>query len=211
MQRISALEEEIQLYKNELKDFTGKIQPDSISIGIDRTNFQYTQARVIQNQVSRTDNYITLNKGSNHGITEDMAVVSVKGIVGVVMRVSPHYSRVIPVLNSGSHPSCMIKNSRFVGTLSWDGKDPRYISLDGLPSHASSTIGDTIITSGYSAFFPEGILVGVIEEAIKHKNKEHNSVKVRLFSDFSTLSEVLIIKNPLREELLQIEKGVSEK
>jgi rod shape-determining protein MreC len=136
-----------------------------------------------------------------------MGVVSVKGIVGVIESVSPHFSRVIPVINSKYNPNCIIKNTGFFGSLFWDGKDPRYISLSRLPSHTSYSIGDTIVTSGYSATFPAGILVGVAEESFKRKNEEYNSIKVRLFTDFSTLNEVFVIKNPLRDEQIKIEKG----
>lgn len=210
MQRIVILEEKIQGYQKQIEYLSDRLPLDSIDVGIDPAIYHYTHARVVHNQVNETDNYILLDKGLKDGITEDMAVVSVKGIVGVVMRVSPHYSRVIPVLNSGYNPSCMIKDKKFFGSLFWDGKDPRYIHLRRLPSHASYAIGDTVVTSGYSATFPAGVLVGVIEDAVKQKNDEYNSVKVRLFTDFSTLSEVLIIRNPLQEEEKNMEKGVSE-
>jgi len=207
VQRVCALEEEIQQYKGELENLEERIQPDSIDIGIDRPIYHYTHARVTQKQIYGTNNYITLNKGSKQGIAEDMAVVSLKGIVGVVSTVTSNFARVMPVINPEYHPTCIIKNTKFFGSLFWDGKDPRYITLSGLPSHASYAIGDTIVTSGYSATFPEGVLVGVIEETFKRKNEEYNSLKVRLFTDFSTLNEVFIISNPLRDEQLQIEKG----
>ena len=209
MQRMSTLEEEVQGYKKQLKMLSDHNHPDTIALGTDQTIFRYTPAHVIVNQITEASNYILLDKGSNDGVTEDMGVVSVKGIVGVIESVSSHYSRVIPVINSAYHPICIIKNKGFFGPLFWDGKDPRYISLSRLPSHASYSFGDTIVTSGYSATFPEGVPVGVAEESFKQKNEEYNSLKVRLFTDFSTLNEVLIIKNPLRDEQIKIEKGVS--
>ena len=207
MQRIAVLEGEIQAYKKEVETLSDRSHSDTIRLGDDQTIYQYIPARVIHNEIFGAKNYILLNKGSNDGITEDMGVVSVKGIVGVVTNVSPRFSRVNPVINPEYNPSCMIKNTRFFGSLFWDGKDPRYISLSHLPSHTSFLIGDTIVTSGYSVTFPEGIPVGVVEEPLKSKNEEYNSLKVRLFIDFSTLNEVLIIRNPLREEQLNIEKG----
>jgi len=210
MQRMSELEEEVQAYKKQLKMMNDRMQPDTIALGTDQTIFRYTPAHVIVNQITEASNYILLDKGFDDGIAEDMAVVSVKGIVGVIESVSPHFSRVIPVINSKYHPSCMIKNTKFFGSLFWDGKDPRYISLNRLPSHALYSIGDTIVTNGYSATFPEGIFVGVAEESFKRKNEEYNSLKVRLFTDFSTLNEVFIIRNPLRDEQNKIEKGVGK-
>ena len=211
MQRIVTLEEEIQTKKNELEYFTDRTHLELNNFDIEKSFYPFMPARVVRNQVSGINNYIRLNKGSNDGVAEDMGVVSIKGgIVGVVVKVSPNFSHVNPVLHSGFHPSCMIKKSRFSGSLFWDGSDPRYISLSGLPSHATYTIGDTVITSGYSPTFPEGILVGIIEGTLKQKNEESNSFKIRLFTDFSTLNEVFIIKNPYREEIIQIEKEEDE-
>ena len=211
MQRIVVLEEEVQRYKKEIENLHDRIHPDSINIGSNQPIYNYSHARVVFKQVSETNNFIVLNKGSNDSIEEDMAVVSAKGeIVGAVVEVTPNFSRVILVLNSGYHPSCIIKNTRFAGSLFWDGKDPRYVHLRGLPSHSTYTIGDTIVTSGYSAVFPEGVFVGVVEDAVKRKNEEFNSLKVHLFTDFSTMDEVIIIRNALRKEQLKMEKGASE-
>lgn len=207
MQRIGVLEEEVQGYKKLFEHFTDQILPDLVEIGIDQKIHRYVQARVTYNQLSETRNFILLDKGSKEGITEDMAVVSAKGIVGVITSVTPNTSRVIPVLSLGYHPSCMIKNTRFFGPLFWDGKDPRYIHLRLLQSHASYTIGDTIVTTSYSATFPEGVLVGIIEDTVRQQNDENNSLKIRLLTDFSTLNEVFIIKNPLQEERSLIGRG----
>ena len=210
VRRIAALEEEIQGYKKELENLSDRMQPDTIQIGTDKTPYRCIPARIVHNEISELNNYILLDKGYNDSITEDMAVISVKGIVGVVANVTANFSRVIPVLNSGYNPSCMIKNTKFFGSLFWDGKDPRYITLSRLPSHTSYLIGDTIVTSGYSATFPEGVLVGAIEEEFERKNEEYNSLKIRLFTDFSTLNEVIVIRNSLREEQIKLEKGVTE-
>ena len=211
MQRIGELEEEIQGYKQALEYFGDKTRPDSIRLGVAKSNYHYIPARVTYNQVSGINNFIILDKGSKNGVAEDMAVITVNGIVGVVGVVTPNFSRVIPVLNAGYHPSCMIKNTRVTGSLFWDGKDSRYVHLSGFPSHATYVIGDTIVTSGYSNTFPEGIPVGVVEEAFKQKNDIDNSLKIHLFTDLSVLKEVLIIHNPLWEEQIKLEKGVSEK
>ena len=209
MQRIAVLEGDVQGYKKKLENYSDKISPDTIQFELDPAIYQYIPARVTHNEILGSNNYILLDKGRQDGIMEDMAVVSVDGIVGVVMRVSAHYSRVLPLLNSGSHTSCVIKTTRFFGSLFWDGKDSRYSYLSQLPSHTLCSVGDTIVTSGYSVTFPEGIPVGVIEEPLKRKNEENNSLKIRLFTDFSTLNEVFIIRDPLRNEKLNIMKGVN--
>jgi rod shape-determining protein MreC len=158
--------------------------------------------------VSGVENYITINKGYLEGIDVDMGVVTHRGVVGVVTNVSAHFARVIPLLNSKFQTSGKIMNTGYFGPLVWDGRDSRFTYLRELPRHATFNSGDTIITSGYSTFFPEGIPVGTIETSYKQKGDDYNSLKIRLFADFDTLTEVLVIENKLKDEQQKIEKGV---
>jgi rod shape-determining protein MreC len=212
MQQVAILEQELRNAKKEVeflsKDSTIDVQPFKDAYP---NAYRFITAQVVNNQVAMMDNnYITLNKGTLAGVKEDMGVLSPTGIVGVVVSVSPHFSRVIPILNPKYQPSSKIKGTNFFGTLSWDGKDPQYSSLKELPQHAEFNIGDTIVTSGFSTVFPEGVPVGTIENTFKKKGENYNSVKVKLFTNFSALSEVLIVVNALKDEQLDIEKGETE-
>lgn len=162
-------------------------------------------AEVINNSFSGMNNYITLDKGSKDGIKADMGVVNQGGIVGIVSNVSDNYSVVISLLNSKLRISCKVKGDEAIGSLSWDGKDPRYARLEELPRHVSFAIGDTIVTSGYSAIFPEGIIVGIIENAAEEK-KDFNTVIVKLSTDFHRLRYVRVVGNSSRDEQINLEK-----
>ncbi|GHT62764.1 cell shape-determining protein MreC [Bacteroidia bacterium] len=214
IQRVAVLEQELRTSKQEVEVLSELVYPVDVRHFTDAYPagaYSFLPARVVNNQIARTDNnYITLNKGTLAGIKEDMGVLSPTGVVGVVVRVSPHFSKVIPVLNPKYHPSCKIKGTNFFGTLSWDGEDSRYISLKELPQHALFNIGDTVVTSGFSTVFPEGVPVGVVETTFKKKGENYNSLKVKLFTNFSALSEVLIAVNALKNEQLNVEKGESE-
>jgi len=210
IQQIAVLEQELRNTKQEVEVLSKQVRPADVRHleDIYLNAYSFIPAQVVNNQVAMMDNnYITLNKGTLAGINEDMGVLSPTGIVGVVVKVTPHFSRVIPILNPKFQPSCKIKRTNFSGKLSWDGKDPQYSSLKELPQHAEFNIGDTIVTSGFSTFFPEGVPVGTIENTFKSKGENYNSVRVKLFTNFSALSEVLIAVNALKEEQLNIEKG----
>ena len=213
MQQVAVLEQELRSVKREVKVLSEQIYPADVHRFEDAYSnaYSFLPAQVVNNQVARMDNnYITLNKGSLAGVKEDMGILSPTGIVGVVISVSPHFSRVLPILNPKYQPNCKIKETNFFGTLSWDGKDPRYSSLKELPQHAEFNIGDTIVTSGFSTVFPAGVPVGTIENKFKNKGESYNSVTVKLFTNFSALSEVLIVVNALKDEQLNIEKGETE-
>jgi rod shape-determining protein MreC len=213
MQRVAVLEQELRTSKQEVEVLSELVNPMEVHHFADAYPGTYTflPARVVNNQIARMgNNYITLNKGTLAGIKEDMGVLSPTGVVGVVVNVSSHFSKVIPILNPKYHLSCKIKGTNFFGTLSWDGEDSRYTSLKELPQHALFNIGDTVVTSGFSTVFPEGVPVGTVETTFKKKGENYNSLKVKLFTNFGALSEVLIVVNALKDEQLNIEKGESE-
>jgi rod shape-determining protein MreC len=71
--------------------------------------YEYISARVVNNSVSRVNNYITLDKGSLQGIQPEMAVMGSNGVVGIVKDVSEHFSTVISLLHSSTKISSKIK------------------------------------------------------------------------------------------------------
>lgn len=82
--------------------------------------YQIFKANVIKNSLNKADNYITLDRGTTEGIRPEMGVVDANGVVGIVYKTSPHYSLVIPLLNSKSSISCKIVGSDYFGYLKWE-------------------------------------------------------------------------------------------
>ncbi len=207
------LNERIFELENQLREL--KVDTTFVSVFADSSiapHYSYTIAHVLDNSVNRVENYITVNKGSKHGITTEMGVVSQHGIVGFVRSVSPNYSLVQSVLNPKTQLNCKIKRSNVRTTLVWDTKDPRYAELKDFPRFETFQDGDTVITSGVSKFFPEGFIVGVIDGHNEgHKSQKDDNfltLRIKLATDFSSLNNVLIINNYHREELRNMRKEV---
>ncbi len=165
------------------------------------------RANVIKNSLNRVDNYITLNRGSSDGIAPEMGVVDAGGVVGIVYKVSPHYALVIPILNSKSSISCKISGSDYFGYLKWEGGDPQFAFLKDLPRHAEFNLGDTVVTSGYSAIFPEGVLVGVVDDMSDSQDGLSYLLKIRLSTDFGKVDGVRVLAREGQAEQLALEKG----
>ena len=172
--------------------------------------YEFIISRVINNSVSRIENYIWINKGEKAGIKTEMGVISEQGIVGIVRAVSANYSVIQPVINPKTILSCKVKGSNIPGSLIWTGEDYRYVNLEGFPRYEKFEKGDTIITSGYSGIFPEGIIVGYIEDSKGQSDDNFLILKVRLSTDFATLKNVLVIKNNNIQEILDLEKQVTD-
>ena len=148
------------------------------------TEYQIFKANVIKNSLNKADNYITLDRGTTEGIRPEMGVVDANGVVGIVYKTSPHYSLVIPLLNSKSSISCKIVGSDYFGYLKWEGGNSRFAYLKDLPRHAEFNLGDTVVTSGYSTVFPEGVMVGTVDDMSDSHDGLSYLLKIKLATDF---------------------------
>jgi len=162
--------------------------------------YDYVSAKVVNNSVSLFKNYITINKGKNVGLEPGMAVISSAGAVGKVKSVSEHYAVLISLLNVDEQVSSVIKRTQHFGTAQWEGSDPRIISLKYIPRHVTPVVGDTVITSGYNAVFPEGIFVGIIKEVNLKEEALFWDIQVELAQDFSKLAFVNVVRSNLKHE-----------
>ena len=155
-------------------------------------------------QMNRPLNFITIDKGSADGVREDMGVACGNGVVGVVFMTSKHYSVVLPALNSKSNISCAIAGRGYFGYLHWKGGSPRVAYVDDIPRHAKFEVGDTIVTSGYSAVFPPGILVGKVTKFENSDDGLSYRLRVLLSTDFANLRDVCVIDDKAVRERLDL-------
>ncbi len=164
--------------------------------------YNFILAEVIDNSTNLPNNYLTLNQGTEQGIGEGMGVISPAGIVGIVVKVSAHYSVVMSLLHKKASMSAMFKKSGTFGTLAWGDKmDYRFASLTQIPMSEKVKIGDTIVTSGYSTVFPKGIMVGQVENLKPIPELYFYVVQVKLSTDFKNLRYVYVVS-----DLKKIEK-----
>jgi len=166
--------------------------------------YTFTTAKIINNNYTKDFNFLTINKGLNQGIGQEMAVINSKGIIGITDNTSNGYARVQSILNKNSKINARLKHSNYFGSLGWNGIDYNTVQLSDIPRQAPLQIGDTIETGGKSTIFPEGILIGVITK-INKGNTADNTVDVTLFNDMSNLGYVYVIKNLDKKEIKSLE------
>jgi rod shape-determining protein MreC len=138
-----------------------------------------------------------------------MAVINPQGIVGIIKDVSQNFSIVIPAININAHISAKIKKWGCFGTISWDGKDYRKAQLNEIPFHIKLIKGDTLVTSGYSSMFPEGIMVGTVSDFDLNDGKDFYNININLSTDFMSLNHVYIISNIYKEEQAKLENVIN--
>ncbi len=183
---------------------------DSIIDTLYQQQYTFLSARVINSSFRKRNNYITLNKGSKHGVKTDMAVVSASGVVGVVNEVSSHFASVIPLIHSRSLISVGFEESSHFGTLSWDGHDYRFAQLNDVPREAQIAKGQPILSNTRSLAFPSNMVVGQIEDLLLDPEEQTYKIKVKLAVDFAALDFVYLIDNLMKDEQQQLEENQAE-
>ena len=195
-QRIAQLEQRATDTIGIGKGATG-VGPYTGATSTGNSSFNYIPAKVVSCSLNKKDNLITIDKGEADGVRPDMGVVGGNGIVGTVYMTSPHHSIVIPLLNSHSNISVAIKRRGYYGYLHWTGGDPTRAYVDDVPRHARFALGDLLVTSGYSAIFPAGLLVGQVEHVYNSADGLSYRIGARLATDFGNLRDVMVIDAPL--------------
>ena len=220
----SSLVEENLILKNQLEKFIEKKSIDSLK----NVAFQYQNAKVISNNLSSFKNNLIINKGTKHGLKNEMGVISSTGIVGIIDRTSENYSSVMSVLNTESKINAKVKRTSHFGTLEWNGLSNRDLLLNDIPETADIKIGDSIITGGMSLIFPEGINIGVISEIMKQEKfndtimkfninnqvkianieyrENYLNIEVKLHTDMNNLNNVYVIESLNKDEFENIKK-----
>ncbi len=189
---------------------------DSVRRRATRPLYAFIAARVIGNNISSVNNWIVLNRGSHDNVKPNMAVVSREGIVGIVRHVNPDFSMAMSVLHRQSRISASLRlrgqqsarkgkteRQEAAGSLIWEGGDPELLTLKFIPRHFNVTIGDTIVTSGYSQMFPAGVVVGFVADNAQQdpENPYFWTLKVRPSQDMASVRDVYIVNNIFSEQI----------
>ncbi|MBL0357567.1 MAG: rod shape-determining protein MreC [Chitinophagaceae bacterium] len=189
----------------ETPDTTNRLVIDSIpfdTLGNHR-KWLYQNARVVSNSVSAQNNFIVLARGAAQELMKDEGVVDTNnGVVGIVTDISENFAVVMSLLHKDSRISGILKNDpNGGGSITWDGKEPNYLSFSNVRQSAKAKKGDTVITSGITPTFPYGMMIGTIDEIRADKSTNNFIIKIKTTANFYNLQYVYAIKNFQREEI----------
>jgi len=176
----------------------------SVSDSVYKQQYTHTSAEVVDNSINRQKNFFTINKGTRQGVAKDMAVITGNGVAGVIVGCSENYSIAMSMLNLDFRVSARIRSNGYYGSLSWDGRDYRMALLSEIPQHVSVSAGDTVETTGYSAIFPEGVMIGTISEFEK-MGGDFYKITILLVTDFKKLRFIDVIGNMKKTEQLELQ------
>ena len=198
----------------EIPDTINRLAIDSIRFDSVKTarKYVYMEAKVTRNSVGQPNNYIIVHRGKLQGIQPDMGVIGINNaVIGTVMEVSDNYAVLMSLLHQQSNLSARLKNTGETGTIIWDGKDPHMLTLKDINKTAKISQGDTVVTSGFSEKFPQGLLIGYVKDIVVDKTSSTYTVRIIPGANFENLQYAYIIDNLQKQEPQQLLKKVSTK
>ena len=185
------LKSELMLLKNQLES---AIERDTQYV-YSHLDWEYIPAKVIEVSTNKQHNYLTINKGTRDGIEVDMGVIGAAGVVGIVSAVGEKYSLVVPIIHTKISISSRLKSNNQIGGTSWNGRDYRFVDLTEMARHVVVNKGDTVVTSGLTEVFPEGLIVGEVYETTLGQGDNYHQTKVKLSTDYKAIKYVQVLRN----------------
>lgn len=204
LERVAQLQEQLAQYEE--AETLSRLQSYVADLG--ESKYRVMTASVVSNTINRTQNFITLNRGRSDGVIPDMAVLTSDGsMVGYVVDCTERYAVAMPVINTSFRASGKLAGADYFGSVLWDGSDPHTAVFADLSKYAEPMLGQEVVTTGFSHFFPENVLIGRVESAVMNETRTAYTVRVRLAADFSRLTDVILVENRDFNQLQELEHG----
>lgn len=168
--------------------------------------YTFVDGEIVFNSINRKDNYFTINRGKRDGVQSKMGVMAPNGIAGIVINTTDSYALVQSVLSLNKIKlNAALKKSGYFGTLTWRGDDSRTMHLSDVPKYVPLQIGDTIVTDGKSAMFPQGIMVGRISGYEVDSKTGFWDISVELSEKMGNLNKIYVVKNLKKADVQRIQ------
>lgn len=174
----------------------------------ERSPMKLVAGEVVGKTTIQMRNFATLNVGAKDGVKEGMPVITERGLAGRVTGVNENYSVVQLLLNRDTRVAARTVNGRNDGMITWDGESS--LNLRFIPAAQPQKNGDTVVTSNFSALYPEDIVIGTIAEIEEEQGTLFYNIKVTPAVNFATLEEAFVVLHTPDQSRLDLEQKLLE-
>lgn len=161
-----------------------------------RIPFQTGAAEVIAAAPGMSSNALLIDKGSDSGLTADLAVITPAGIVGKIIAVFPHAAQVLLITDPSSGVGSVLERSRVQGVLK--GASSNLCQLEYVMNEESVSPGEAVLTSGLDQIYPKGLPVGTVLKV--GEGNIYKTIAVRPAVALDRLETVLVVLKPSSTE-----------
>jgi rod shape-determining protein MreC len=194
---------EVQLQLQEQRALADRSRGLEQLLGLrDRSRLDTAAADVIAAGASPEFRTLTIDKGTQHGLRTDMAVIAPTGIVGRIVVPSRRAAKVQLLIDRGAAAGAIVERSRAQGVAVGIGDDRLRMEFKYVSEVADVKVGDVLVTSGIDGIYPKGFVIGTVETIVKSESGgAYKEITVKPAVDFYNLEEVLVVltKSPAGE------------
>jgi rod shape-determining protein MreC len=148
-------------------------------------------AEIIGKDPSAWFKTVIVDKGSAVGVQRGLPAVTTRGVVGQIVEVSPHQSKLMLLIDRNSAADALIQRTRARGIVKGASSEECY--LDYVLYEDEVRVGDEVVASGFDGVYPKGLLIGTVTAVNFQGSDFFKEVKITPAVDFDKLEDVLII------------------
>jgi rod shape-determining protein MreC len=208
LENLVGLESQVQELKKDNKDLHDVLgQKNTLR------DFKPLPATVIGRNPDRWHEMIIIDKGKINGIEQNMAVVTGKGLIGKVKSVDQFSSTVqlLSAMDPKNRISVTIQGgSNVYGFVQGFDEKKKLLMVKSIPSGTKIEKGQKVITSGKGGIFPEGLLVGTVEEVKPDQYGLNQTALIKPYADFYDINNVIVIKRIMPQAVILSDDGKEE-
>ncbi len=162
-----------------------------------RLPFQTVAAEVIATSPGEASRAIFIDKGTDAGLTPDLAVITPAGVVGKILTVFPHTAQVLMITDSSSGAACTLERSRVQGILK--GGKLNQCQVHYVMNESPVALGELVLTSGLDQIYPKGLPLGTVAQTAD--GNIYKNITVKPTAALDRLEGILVVLKPPSGEL----------
>ncbi len=157
-----------------------------------RDNYSFVGADVMSKGISANISSLLINRGLEDGVKINDPVLTSRGVVGKIVSSSKYSAEVQLISDVNFRLSVKIVPDNVEGVLRWIGDD--ICEIVELKKISDIEIGDVVLTSNLSIYFPPNLPVGEVISIFEKSVSSNRVVRMKLFSDLSTINQLFVIR-----------------
>jgi len=189
---------ELEVQLNDLKKDNEKMK-EALKLQDTLNDYTLVNATVIARNPDTWRDIVTINKGSNDGLTPQMSVMSDNGLVGKVLDVNPTSARVALLSNNDNtlvRVAAMIQGEKesIYGTLTGFDHEKNILIMSQIQATQEIKVGDKVVTSGLGGVSPSSLYIGTVEEVAMDRFGLYKEVHIKPAADTNDVRYVTVVK-----------------
>ena len=193
IERVDAIETENIELRREIEALKKELSIDYVL-----TDYDYLNATVISRNIGYWYNTLTIDKGTNNGISEGMVVVNSTGLIGKIIKTTTFTAEIRLITTSDTNNKISVSisngNGKINGLINRYDYENNFLEVEGISNTEEVKVGDYVYTSGLGGVFPSGILIGTVESITTDEYDLAKIINVKPSTDFNDINYVAILK-----------------